>query len=221
MKHIINNISFKTDKELQEYAKVILYQDEVNSCLINENLEFMMAYFSYLHSEWVQKEGCGIANIRRIKDNVYGKYRAFKIERTDNSSTDISYIIANIKIKNIEKDFKQALRWIIEPQIVTFKKATFSKKSELRCPISNDIIKFNNCHADHFNPTFDEIILNFMNIYEISDLSKIVAPSRDNQIKAELIDDIVAQRFFDYHKSVANLRLVSPTVNLSQLKRSK
>lgn len=220
MKYNINNRSFKTDKELQEYAKSILYKNNVNSFLESEELEFMLDYFHTLHVEWYQKQGCGIANIRRIKDNVYGKYRAFQIERIDNSITDISYIISNIKAKSFEKDFKQALRWIIEPQILAFKKSIFdNSSSSLKCPISDDILRFDDCHADHFNPTFDEIVTSFVKKYEIFDLSKIVAASRDNQTKAELSDEIVAQRFFDYHKSVANLRLISPNSNLTR-KRS-
>ena len=220
MKYNINNQLFKTDKELQEYAKSILYQNNVNSYLENNELEFMLDYFRALHVEWHQKQGCGIANIRRIKDNVYGKYRAFQIERIDKTTTDISYIISNIKEKPLERDFKQALRWIIEPQILAFKKSIFDNSiSSLKCPISGDMLRFDNCHADHFNPTFDEIVTTFVKKYEISDLSKIVAASRDNQTRAELSDLIVAQWFFDYHKSVANLRLISPNSNLTR-KRS-
>ena len=150
MKYIISNRSFKTDKELQEYAKSILYQNNINSYLENDEFEFMLDYFRTLHVEWHQKQGCGISNIRRVKDYVYGKYRAFLIERIDNTTTDISYIISKIKAKSLEKDFKQALRWIIEPQILAFKKSIFdNSSSSLKCPISDDILRFDNCHADH------------------------------------------------------------------------
>jgi Protein of unknown function (DUF3223) len=218
MKYSINGISFKTDKELQEFAKGILYRGSVNSCLEGEDLEFMLDYFRSIHVEWSQKEGVGVAYIRRITDVVYGKYRAFQIERTDSSVTDISYILSNIKIKKLEKEFKEALRWIIEPQILDFKKESFAESQFLRCPISNDLLFFEECHADHFNPTFDEIVSNFIKLHGISDFSTVVAPGRDNQTRAELSDDIISQSFFDFHKSVANLRLLSPTANLT-LKR--
>ena len=218
MKYSINGIPFKTDKDLQEYAKGILYRGTVNSCLNKDDLEFMLSYFRSLHVEWKQKQGAGVANIRRICDVVYGKYRAFQIERIDSSITDISYMVSKIKTRNYEKDFKEALRWVIEPQVFEFKIASFAKNKTLRCPISNDALYFNNCHVDHFSPTFDEIVSKFVAIYRITDFARFVAPSRDNQTKAELSSDIVAKDFFNFHKSIANLRILSPNANLT-LKR--
>lgn len=218
MKYLINNISFKTDKELQEFAKAILYKGSANSLLEGEELKFMIEYFEALHHEWIDKKGAGLLRIRRIMDKVYGKYRAFQIERIDDSVTDISYIIANIKTPRIEKDFKQALRWIIEPQILDFKKNIFAQSSTIKCPVSNEVLRFHYSHVDHFIPTFDQIVLNFIKINKLTDLSKIVSISKDNQTKAELSDENVSKLFYEYHQSVAILRCVSPNVNLTRKK---
>ncbi|WP_162794089.1 DUF3223 domain-containing protein [Runella rosea] len=220
MKYLVNNMLFKTDKELQGFAKNILYNSGVNSVLEGEDLKFMIEYFEKLHHEWIDKKGVGLLRIRRVMDKVYGKYRAFQIERVDNSITDISYIIANIKTPRVGKDFKQALRWIIEPQILDFKKSVFAHSNIVKCPISDEILRFEECHADHSNPTFDEIIMDFIKINKLTDLSQIVSISRDNQTKAELSDAKIANQFYEYHKSVAVLRCVSPNANLTRKKRS-
>lgn len=112
------------------------------------------------------------------------------------------------------------MRWIIEPQIKDFKKITFAQPSTIKCPVSDEVLRFDFCHADHFSPTFDEIVRDFIKINNLTDLSKIVSESRDNQIKAELKDKQIGNLFYEYHKSVAVLRCVSPNVNLTRKRQS-
>lgn len=78
MKHTINNIQFKTDKELQEYAKKILYDGDINSTLNGEEMKFMTEYFESIHHEWIDKKGVGLSKIRRIIDKAMGSTGHFK-----------------------------------------------------------------------------------------------------------------------------------------------
>jgi len=215
VKYNINGIGFKTDKAVQEHAKKILYSHAINSALNDNEFDFMYDYFKDIHHEWVNKLGCGIKAIHRIADKVGGKYRAFEIERTDGSKTDVSYIVANIKKPNIYTDFKKAMRFIIMPQILEFKKKTFNEFPAFECPITKEIVTFDNCHIDHFKPTFDEIVGDFINENGISDLRAVLAPNRDNQTICEVSDKELSDKFYKYHESRANLRVLSVKANLT------
>ncbi len=217
-KHNIKGIGFKTDKSVQEYAKNILYFGATNSVLSEEEFNFMYGYFESIHHEWKFKLGNGIKSIHRTLDKVTGKYRAFEIERLDGSKTDISYIVSNIKTPNLHNDFKKALRYIVMPQILEFKKNFFQFPVTKFCEFTGDIITFSNCHVDHFEPTFDELVNNFIVGNNITDLKNILEPNKDNQTICKLSDKGISKSFFDYHLKNANLQAVSVKANLSILK---
>lgn len=220
-KYTINNIGFKTEKSVQEYAKNILYYGSVNSVLSEEEFNFMYSYFESIHHEWKMKLGNGIKSIHRVLDKVYGKYRSFEIERLDGSRTDISYIIQNIKAPNLKNDFNKALRYVVMPQILEFKKNKFNERKIHICPFTNEEINFSNCHIDHFNPSFDELVNSFVTENKINNLSDVLEPSKDNQTISEISNKHIAELFFDYHLKNANLQAVSVKANLSILKKIK
>ena len=220
-KYTINKIGFKTEKSVQEYAKNILYFGTVNSVLSEEEFDFMYSYFESIHHEWKLKLGKGIRSIHRVLDKVYGKYRSFEIERLDGSRTDISYIIQNIKAPNLKNDFNKALRYIVMPQILEFKKNKFNESKVHICPFTNEEINFSNCHIDHFNPSFDDLVNYFVKENKIGDLSDILEPSKDNQTISGISDKEIAILLFDYHLKNSNLQAVSIKANLSILKKQK
>ncbi len=218
-KYNIKGIGFKTDKSVQEYAKNILYFGMVNSVLNEEEFNFMFGYFESIHHEWKFKLGNGIKSIHRTLDKVTGKYRAFEIERVDGTKTDISYIVSNIKAPNLQNDFKKALRFIVMPQILEFKKNKFNENKITICPVTNEEITFNNCHIDHFKPSFDELVNSFVTENNITNLVTILEPSKDNQTICEISDKEISKLFFEYHFKNANLQAVSVNANLSILKK--
>jgi hypothetical protein len=181
----------------------------------------MYSYFESIHHEWKLKLGKGIKSIYRVLDKVYGKYRSFEIERLDGSKTDISYIIQNIKAPNLKNDFNKALRYIVMPQILEFKKNKFNENKIQICPFTNEEITFSNCHVDHFNPSFDELVNSFVTENKINDLSSVLEPSKDNQTISKISNKEIAKLFFDYHLKNANLQAVSIKANLSILKKIK
>ena len=211
-------MNFKTDKSVQEYAKNILYFGAVNSILTETEFSFMYSYFEAIHHEWKLKLGNGIKSIHRVLDKVSGKYRSFEIERVDGSITDISYIVQNIKSPNLKNDFKKALRYIIMPQILDFKTGFFQFPVTKFCDITGGVITFSNCHIDHYNPTFDELVNNFIHENNLTNFAEILEPSKDNQTISKLSDENISILFFDYHLKNANLRAVSVKANLSILK---
>lgn len=94
-------------------------------------------------------------------------------------------------------------------------KKTFNEFPAFECPITKDIVTFGNCHIDHFKPTFDEIVGDFINENGISDLRAVLAPNRDNQTICEVSDKELSDKFYKYHESRANLRVLSVKANLT------
>lgn len=221
MKYKINNIGFRTQKQVQDYAKGILYKDSIGSYLRGDDLDFMLAFFEEFHVTWLDKVGPGIKAIQRVKEPNYGIHRAFWLHRVDGTSTDISYQISWIKKKDYEREFKNALRWVIKPQIDDFKQSSFDGVDHLRCPLTGQIVTFQNCHIDHYSPQFDEIVAEFVKKMGISNFEPQMADSRDGQTKCELANPHVANLFFEFHRSKANLRVLSKDGNLSIAKKRK
>lgn len=167
MKYRIGNIELNTKSEIQKKAKEILYKGELNSNLEGDDLIFMTDFFSQFHHDWEVKKGVGLKAIKRVKEPVYGKYNGFRIERIDKTTTEISYIIGNIQKKNYEREFNQALREVIEPQIIEFRKLAFKDSNIIHCQISGQTINIINSHVDHESPTFKELVKEFISKYEI------------------------------------------------------
>ena len=215
IKYNINGVTFLTDKSVQEFAKIILYKDSINSVLSEDDFNFMYCYFKEIHHEWEQKLGVGIKCIHRVADKLTGKYRAFEIERVDGSFTDISYIVSNIKTPKLINDFKKALRNVVNQQILEFKTSFFQFPITKFCEISGDVITFSNCHVDHFNPSFNDLVNLFIEENKINDLSNVLEPSKDNQTMCFIKDSEIANKFYEYHLINANLRVLSVKANLS------
>lgn len=74
MKYCVNSTPFNTVKELEEHIRSILYAGRVNEPLSQQGFEFMYDYFQQFHVEFDQKEGCGIREIRKVVEPMYGKY---------------------------------------------------------------------------------------------------------------------------------------------------
>ncbi len=219
MKYEIYDKKFESKKEAQSFANEILYKNEINSTLNEEESNFMYNYFECFHLDWDTKLGVGIKRILRIKEPNYGKHRAFLIERIDGTKTDISYIINNIQKKNYNREFRQALRKCVEPQIIEFKNNVFKEKKEIICPITGQLITFENCHIDHENPTFDDLVINFISKYDIKIHPELFPKEADLQTTYDITDLSIKKEFYDFHKKNANLRAIFSNANLRRKKK--
>lgn len=218
----INGITFSTKGKLEEYAKGILYSGNINDPLIGDDFLFMFDYFKTLHVEFDLKEGCGIKEIVKIVEPMYGKYRGFKIIRLDETETDISYKISNISKKSLLRDLKEALRQVVEPQVHEFKLRALSGDPETKCPFTGEKLSYGYSHVDHDSPTFHELVKEFCMRKSIDEsvIPSIISEPSDNQLVSEITDDSIRMEFWDFHAENANLRLLSPTGNLSHAKRN-
>lgn len=220
MKIQINEIGFKTEKDAQEYARQILYAGPVGSLLNDNEFQFMRAYFVHFHHNWKGKFGIGLKAFKRVRQHISGKYMAFEVVRQDGSQTDISYITSAIKKPNPMRDFKKALRDVINPQIMEYKRSILPDiKSRVSCHISGRSISLLDCHIDHFDPTFDQMVQDFISIEGIVEVEELISESVDNQYLPKITDSELANRFYQYHLKVAKLRPVHQIENLKRKKK--
>ena len=221
MKYKVYGIEFKSKKHVQECVKKILYRGEINSEVNSKELEFMIDYFKTFHWDYINKIGVGIKSIKKVPDAMFGKHRAFWIYRTDGTNTDISYIISKISKRDFLKDFKCACRELTRPQINEFRKKEFGNNKYIKCELSNDMVTMIDCHVDHSSPTFEEIIQLYLKENPIIDFESILSKPKDCQLVSEIIDLNIRDDFYNFHKSKANLRILSANANLSTAKLNR
>lgn len=213
MKYKIIDFESNSKKGIEGKAREILKKNKPNTILESEDYEFMIEYFSKFHCEWKQKRGKGILAIRRIINPNFGKNMAFRIERIDGSSTDISFIINNIEKKNYNREFRQAMRKVIDPQIVKFKSEKFKETDIVLCPLTNQSVTKIGCHVDHYNPSFDKLIKTFISQNNIELKEELFPKGKDNQIEYDINDEKMKEQFYYFHKQNANLRITSAKGN--------
>lgn len=220
--YTVNGKEFPTKGKLEEYAKSILYSGGINEPLTGEDFAFMYEYFKALHVEFDMKEGCGIKQIVKIVEPMYGKYRGFKIVRVDETETDISYKISNIAKKSLFRDLKEAFRQVVEPQVHDFKLRSFAEGNIVSCPFTGERLSYGYSHVDHESPTFHDLVAIFCARKGITEaeIPSIISAPADNQLVSTIIDETVRADFWTFHEDNAKLRLLSPLGNLSHAKRN-
>jgi len=107
--------------------------------------------------------------------------------------------------------FSRACRFTVHERIRKFKIEQF-KNRPVRCVISNEIVEWEECQVDHKSPlTFSVIVKSFM-IANNLDISKIEYTYHNS--REIFVDETISKKFYDFHRQMAVLRIVSTTENL-------
>jgi hypothetical protein len=203
-----------TKKDQTQYCRIILLNAKLNELLTNHSdIQFLMDLFES-HPEWEFKKGAGINGIKVILSNY--KNRCFELQRVDGTKTDISFTVC-ISKTSILSYIKKACRNAIRNEIVLFRDANVKFGISV-CPFTNEILTKDNCHIDHFDMKFNQMVNFWINLKGVEYLYNQIEETKDNNFdtcfnKQDLIDE-----FIKYHNSNTHLRAVSITANLSFLK---
>lgn len=195
----------------------ILQRYEAGQILDNDDFKLIIDLFKN-HPNWETKKGKGIKEIKVVLDRW--KKKAFVLLRIDNTTTDISFIIAargrrESKIKRI----KNACRYHIIPEILKFKD-TIDFNSYF-CPITGKKLEKRNCHIDHYNLTFNELVNLWLKNKDINFLvNKLNDNTKDNVVYDMFEDEEIIKEFIEFHNKNTHLRAVLPNANLSLLKKN-
>jgi hypothetical protein len=204
-----------TKKEKTTKCQEILYKT-IGEILDVEDYNFMLSIFE-AHQQWEQKKGSGVKSIS-VGSGSHGT-KCFYINRTDGSSTDISFtkcITHPTKLSLI----KQACRHAIKGEIKKFKSENVFYGESL-CPITGLVLVKGNVHIDHYDLTFDEMFKLWIGQEEICEeyLSEQIEPTLDNTFETRFKDTDLDIDFVRFHNANCKLRAVSSFANLSILRK--
>lgn len=122
-----------------------------------------------------------------------------------------SYRIAINGLPSDMQIFSRACRFSVYDRIRKFKIQQFEKRP-VKCVITGDIVEWEECQVDHKSPlTFSVIVKSFI-IANNLDISKIDYTYNNSQEK--FVNETITERFYDFHKKMAVLRIISKKENL-------
>lgn len=211
----IGDVEFPTKKSALEYFKNILNSYDFDEELDSLDSKDVLALLE-LHPNIKEKIGVGIKSVRikRAKFNT----KSFELIRLDNSTTLLSYTKRINSPKSDFTKFTQACREAIQDDLIIVKQNYFdkySKQGRVKCQETGKLLKWEQLNIDHRQPnTFSIIVdrfveLNNLDIRQIEYTPVIGGPDK-------LADEILKEKFIQYHKEKANLRIVCKRSNLGR-----
>ncbi|WP_110693635.1 DCL family protein [Salinicola halophyticus] len=208
------NYHFKTKKSATEEARRRINQYETGERLLLEDELFFTSLFT-LHPEYKEKKGAGIHHLKVERD--FSNNRCLHIHRIDGTSVDCSWVHC-IQPASLKMVVSMAFRRAVKDIIISYKKSELVNVHV--CPVFGTKLTINNSHVSYLNPSFDELLMNFLTKHQIDVESvEIVSPeSSDHDQRGVVADSILLETWRSYHKSNAHLQLLSAEANLRKIK---
>jgi hypothetical protein len=219
--YLIGDRTFRTKKAAEAHIQEILHRATVDEPLAVAETAVMLALLES-HPDRGAKIGVGVASIHVRPDSEWGTTRHFVIVRTDGTFTDFSFKKCLTPASPLQL-FKQACRHTVADQVTQFRNGVLDATSGavLMCPILEVPIGREEIHVDHAPPwTFDSLVLKFIEQEQIDVQAICVTGFGDNEIRKDFQDSAIRERWQEFHRLNARLRLVSKKANLSDIRRS-
>jgi hypothetical protein len=115
----------------------------------------------------------------------------------------------------------KALRLAVTDDVMRFKTECFGDSEVVRCAMTGEIVRKDNCHVDHESPTFSEIMQDWLSANHLLEEEIPLVGDEDGAMFAKLADAELADDFRQYHLANAKLRVVSIAANLSRPRSRK
>jgi len=228
-----NGLAWKTQKDALNHFKSMLNRynnkDIIEVRADHEDLVALLERYDEAITDGPSKTGTGIDHFTRTVNNFKGfATPGFWVHRTDGTATDFSYISAvKGQPKGPSKEFYDACRAAVQADLVAAKLCFFKQHADadgyVPCEVTGQPTAYKNAHLDHAWISFGQIVSGFRAsrgwTAEVPD--GVVSLPADGQTQSKLIDPSVAKAFVEYHHSIATLRIVFSTVNLSMTARQR
>ncbi len=198
-----------------EIQKILNSPKELPYTLNQKEFQYMSSILKN-HPYYEKKRKVGIKNLF-IKKTIFNN-NGFFIERIDGTTTDFSFHQCLNKENRIQK-VRSMFRTAIKEQIWNFRDKEFSNSSTIICPILSIPVAKSNCHVDHFNPMFYELLNGFIkqNSLNLNDI-KIGGENQDNIMQYYFLDKNLEANWQKFHLENAKLRVTSIRGNLTRKK---
>jgi len=210
----IGQREFATKKDALNHYKVILNSYKFGSFLNDSDLNDVMDLLE-LHPNKDKK--IGVEKIRVVKLQNYNA-KVFELVRLDGSTECFSYTKRINAPKTDFTKFSEACRKAIKEDLRNVKLAyfeKFSKKGKSKCQETGEQNRFEDLVVDHRQPnTFSVIVDRFIELHNLN-LATIEYIKVDGG-PDELADSELKEKFKQYHKDKATLRIVKKKLNLGR-----
>jgi hypothetical protein len=215
---VIAGESFASKKALIDRIRGILHGYPEKTALKAGDHALLMDLLSR-HPEAEQKIGPGVARFWVQTNPVYTNTRNFWALRTDGTTTDFSYLECLNPSTPMQR-FHRACRAAVAPDIMDFKVRFFAQRPEYACPYTGEALSLHNAHVDHAIP-FASLVAQFIHARQIEVAAvPIAGRAEDHTCLDRFVDRALEQDWRMFHQDQAQYRVVSPTANLSLLRRA-
>jgi hypothetical protein len=213
LKYYIGVREYPTKTAAQEAIRKVLYRYQPGETVGRPEDQEFLADLVQNHPDPASKIGVGIARFE-VRRNL--KTPGFWIIRTDGSDTDFSFVKC-LRPPTHPQLVRTALRRSVDEQIWQFRDHALGG-GQMVCSVSGDPIDRLNCHVDHDDPTFSDLVDAYVAAHGGYEAFQVVE-TVDGAFGRRLADAQVEVAWQAWHKANANLRLVSIRANLSLLRR--
>lgn len=210
--------SYKKKKSIKEACKKILHQKEEEFYITDEKEhEFLQDLLShhYFHGERIAKNNIKSFSVA-WNPNFGGHTKSFYFELENGYKSDFSYL-KTISPPSHFNHVVDALRTEIYPYCRQYKEDYFSRNETPVSEMTGRAVTREDCHVDHFDPLFCDIVEAF---FEIHPCETLKVRHGENGYR-DLEDRDVAKEWYDFHKDKALLRVVTSEENLTRPKKKQ
>jgi hypothetical protein len=219
--YLVGSEAFSTKKDAEAFVQSILNRNPLGQELLGDDLTFVLALLA-LHPKAAEKVGTGVAGIRVVQEATWGT-RHFELVRTDGSTTDFSFMKCLYPATKLQL-FRQACRHAVADDIIEFRHRAFDTANDagqLRCPVLDIPMTLQETHVDHEPPrTFDQLVQEFIQRERIEVDAVALTGLGDGELRKGLANSELEERWREFHRTNARLRVVSTKANLSAIRRT-
>lgn len=209
---MVGRFWFRTKKDAKSRARDILHRPVRNVYLDGEDLEYLRALIGG-HPDSEALIGPGISGV--YVGTNYCNAPGFYVRRVDGTEAAFSYRDCLGTGKSHKAKVLDALRHVSDRQTYQFKQDTF--REGMVCPVTRVPLEWgSDLHVDHVYPQFSEIARRYVEAfggYSKIPLDPVKVPGEPDRLAYPHND-----RFAEYHRQVAVLRLVHRSGNLRRPK---
>lgn len=213
----IGDRTFPTKKAAEDICREILYGYSLGTVISDRGHHEFLSDLLRLHPDTDEKIGQGIGHFEIRRNPVYPKQRTLFVVRTDGAETDFSFLKC-LTHTTQRKDVLIAMREAVSDQVMAVARAAFASGGPVICPVTGDVLPtITHAHVDHAEPTFDVMASTWVS--GEGGWDSIAVVSADGMIGARFGTQVQRDRWVEYHRQYAKLRVVSVRANLSVLRR--
>lgn len=209
----VGNKEFKTKKDALNYYKEILNSYKIGETLNDKDKKDIIELLN-IHPDFETKFCTGIQEVIVNKIPKYNS-KAFFVLDNNSELEAFSYIKCINGSKPPLTKFSCTCRDIVQDDINNVKLQYFktnSHKGKVKCQETGELCKWEDLVIDHRQPnTFSVIVDRFIEVNHIDILTIEYINVIDGVYKFK--DEELCQRFRDYHKEKANLRIITKSKN--------